>query len=187
MEKIISLFERDYKGNRQVYNAVTPGAEWVIAGEGIATRKWDGTCCLVRDKKLYRRYEVRAGKQPPVNFEPATPVDPNTGKQYGWVPVGEGPADKYHREAFVGTEADGTYELVGPMIQGNAENMPVHILLQHGKCQLTTAPRTFDGLKEYFSAIDIEGIVWWHPDGRKVKIKAKDFGIRRKHETNNRR
>jgi hypothetical protein len=34
MKKIISLFKRDYEGNRQVYNEVVPGAEWVTNGGG---------------------------------------------------------------------------------------------------------------------------------------------------------
>lgn len=40
-------------------------------------------------------------------------------------------------------------------------------------------PRTFGELRRYLEQHDIEGIVWWHPDGRMVKIKGKDFGIRR--------
>jgi hypothetical protein len=39
MQKIISLFQRNYDGDKLVRNEVTPGAEWVINGEGIATRK----------------------------------------------------------------------------------------------------------------------------------------------------
>lgn len=38
MKKIISLFQRNYDGDRLVRNEVTPGAEWVINGEGTATR-----------------------------------------------------------------------------------------------------------------------------------------------------
>jgi len=47
-----------------------------------------------------------------------------TGKEVGWVPAGDGPEDQWHREAFepqLGLP-DGTYELVGPSIQGNAEH-----------------------------------------------------------------
>jgi hypothetical protein len=47
MQKIISLFQRNYDTDRLVRDEVTPGAEWVINGEGIATRKWDGTCCKI--------------------------------------------------------------------------------------------------------------------------------------------
>ena len=177
MKKIISLYQRNYDGDRLVRDEVVPGAEWVANGEGVATRKWDGTCCLIRDGKLFRRYEVKNGKTPPENFEPASDVDSKTGKQQGWVPVTDDPSDQYHREAFDG-QPDGTYELVGPKIQGNPEGFETHMLVPHGK-DVIDAPRSFDALKEWLATQDIEGVVWHHPDGRMVKIKAKDFGIRR--------
>ena len=34
-------------------------------------------------------------------------------------------------------------------------------------------------IKVKISELINEGIVWWHPDGRKVKIKGKDFGVKR--------
>jgi hypothetical protein len=46
MRKIVSLFKRDYEGTRLVHDEAVPGAEWVLAGEGTATRKFDGTCCI---------------------------------------------------------------------------------------------------------------------------------------------
>lgn len=187
MKKIISLFQRNYDGDRKVRDEIVPGAEWVSAGEGVATRKYDGTCCLIRDVKLFKRYEVKSGNTPPPNFEPAGDVDSETGKQQGWVPVGDGPEDRWHREAFAdGTKilarADGTYELLGPKIQGNPEHLEMHTLLRHEYAeQLLDAPRTFDAIREYLGTKDIEGIVWHHPDGRMVKIKGKDFGLKRKY------
>src|SRR5256885_6407438 len=83
MRKIPSVFQRAWDGDRQAMRAVTAGTEWVLAGEGVATRKWDGTCCLVRGGKLFKRYEVKAHGRPPENFEPATDADPVTGKQQG--------------------------------------------------------------------------------------------------------
>lgn len=181
MRKIISLFQRNYDGDRQVRNEVVPGAEWVIRGEGVATRKWDGTCCLVRDGKLYKRYEVKPGGTPPPGFEPANEVDPSTGKQQGWLPVSDGPEDQWHRDAFAnGTFEDGTHELVGPRIQGNPDGVTQLILIRHGVHPLHDAPRDFDSIRSYLRDGAIEGIVWHHPDGRMVKIKAKDFGIKRR-------
>ena len=100
MKKIIRLFQRNYETDRLVRDEVVPGAEWVLAVEGQATAKLDGTCCLVRDGKLYKRYEVKPGGSPPANFESANDVDEVTGKQQGWVPVGDRPDDRWHREAF---------------------------------------------------------------------------------------
>lgn len=182
MKKIISLFQRNYDGDRLVRDEIVPGAEWVIAGEGIPTRKMDGTCCLIQDGQLFKRHEVKHGKTPPSNFVPASEVDSETGKQQGWVPVGSEPDSIYHREAFgPGGLLDGTYELLGPKVQGNPEGFDHHILWPHGSEVLSTdTPRDFDGLKKYFEVCDIEGIVWHHPDGRMVKIKKKDFGLRRR-------
>lgn len=195
MKKIISLFQRNYDGDRLVRNEVTPGAEWVLAGEGVATRKWDGSCCMIRDGKLFKRYEVKPGKKPPEGFEPATELDENTGKTQGWLAVGNGPDDRWHREAFgiamavesqlvsgaiMCSKNDGTYELCGPKINGNADGFQFHVLVKHGGQKCPGCPRDFDLLKAFFEANDIEGIVWHHPDGRMVKIKAKDFGLKRK-------
>ena len=62
MKKTLSLFQRNYDGDRLVRDELVPGAEWVAAGEGVATRKHDGTCCMWRDGKLWKRYELKAGK-----------------------------------------------------------------------------------------------------------------------------
>jgi len=189
MKKIISLFKRDYGGNRLVFDEVVEGAEWVIDGEGTPTRKWNGTCCMVRDGNLYRRYTVKATaierKMIPVGFEPCTDISVVTGKQEGWVPVGWGNQDKWHREALKSKDPfkvdlpDGTYELCGEKVQGNPEKIIGHTLIPHGKDILNDVPRDFGGIKEWFKGKDIEGVVWWHSDGRMVKIKKKDFGLKR--------
>jgi hypothetical protein len=185
LKKTVSFFQRNYDGDRLVRDEIVPGAEWVVAGEGVATRKHDGTCCMVRDGKLFKRYDAKAGKTPPAGFEPAQPEpDANTGHWPGWLAIGDGPDDVRHREGLAhhlsyAPIEDGTYELCGPKVQGNPERKPVHMLIRHGCEVLDDAPRTFDALRGYLSAKDIEGIVWHHPDGRMVKIKGKDFGLRR--------
>lgn len=179
MKKIISLFQRNYETDRLVRDEVVPGAEWVLAGEGIATRKWDGTCCAIREGKLYKRYDAKRGKRPPMGFIPAQDYDELTGHMPGWIAVGDGPEDRWHREAFGGALADGTYELVGPKINGNPEGLESHRLIPHGADLLVDVPRDYEGLKTYLASGAIEGIVWHHPDGRMVKIKARDFGFRR--------
>ncbi len=179
MEKIISLFKRDYDGNRQVIDEVVPGAEWVTDGEGRATVKIDGTCCMVRDGKLYKRYDAKKGKVPPPDFESAQELDPVTGHHPGWVPVGDDPTDKYHQEALAREDylPNGTYELIGPKVQGNPYKRDTHILVRHGS-QGIEAPRSFSELLEFFEENLIEGIVWHHPDGHMVKIKRRDFGLK---------
>ena len=41
---------------------VNPEAAWVLASEGIATRKRDGTACLLRDGVISRRYAMKPGR-----------------------------------------------------------------------------------------------------------------------------
>ena len=180
MKKIISLFQRNYETDHLVRNEIVVGAEWVIKGEGIATRKWDGTCCMVRDGKLYKRYDNKKGKIQPIGFEPAQDPDTVTGHWPGWLPVSDTKENRYHREALnVSVVSDGTYELIGPKINGNPEKVSKHMLIKHGIDILSDTPRDFVKLKEWFKDKDIEGIVWHHPDGRMVKIKKKDFGLKR--------
>lgn len=132
---------------------------------------------------MFKRRELREGQIIPHNFE-FVGADSETGKTVGWVPVGDFPEDRWHREAFeavAGGAADGTYELVGPKIQGNPEGYSAHTLIAHSWLALTEQPpaRDFDTLKAWLAGKDIEGIVFQHPDGRMGKIKLRDFGLRR--------
>ena len=182
MKKTLSLFQRNYDGDRLVRDELVPGAEWVAAGEGVATRKHDGTCCMVRAGKLYKRHELKVGKTAPAGFDAAQDADTTTGDVPGWVPVGDGPEDARHRAAWAVAaniaEIDGTYELCGPKVQGNPERYTHHVLVRHG-AEVLDAPRTYKALCSYLANKDIEGIVWHHEDGRMVKIKGKDFGLKR--------
>lgn len=183
MKKIISLFKRDYEGRPPlVYDEAVEGAEWVLAGEGTASRKWDGTCAMVSCGKLWKRYDAKKGKTPPEGFVPAQNADPVTGHWPGWLEVGEGPEDKWFREALaeypIETLEDGTYELIGPKINGNPERTNLHELMRHG-VDLLDAPRDFEGIKCFLGTVDIEGIVWHRDNGDMVKIKGKDFGVKR--------
>lgn len=132
MKKIPTIFVRDMSKQPALVTSVwVEGCEWVRDGEGAATRKWDGTSCLVRGGKLYKRRELRQGDVAPPDFE-SEGFDENTGKTVGWVPVGDSTDDKYHREAFNVPYADGTYELVGPKVQGNKDKFANHLLVPHG-------------------------------------------------------
>ena len=136
---------------------------------------------------ITRRSSGAKGKQPPQGWEPCEPeLNEHTGHWPGWVPVGDGPEDKWHREAFRDWPdlANGTYELVGPKVQGNPYNLEFHELWGHGFMSATQAPRTFEGIREYLTMHNMEGIVWHHPDGRMCKIKSRDFGIKWPREMN---
>lgn len=184
MKKIPSVFKRDYTGTRLIYNEVVPGSEWVLAGEGVATAKWDGTCCKVEGGKLYKRYDAKQGKTPPHGFIPSQDPDPVTGHWPGWLEVEPAsPENRWHVEAWEreklaknDTWMNATYELIGPKIQGNPHGYQYHCLVQHGQ-PTAEVERTFEGIKAFLSAFLWEGIVFWHPDGRMAKVKRKDYGL----------
>jgi|SRR5882672_1123286 len=181
MKKIPTVFERDWDGDRsRVVDKVHSGCEWVLAGEGVATRKLDGTCCLVRGGNLYKRRELRKGDTSPPLFEVVN-RDDETDKTVGWLPCDIGSEDRWHMEAFSKRNdwPDGTYELVGPKVQGNPEKWPTHELVTHGSIHEENPPRTFGGLKTWLAGRDIEGLVFHHADGRMAKIKLRDFGLKR--------
>jgi hypothetical protein len=68
MRKIPTLFKRDENNRKHVTSEANPECHWVLDGDGVATRKYDGTSCLVKDGKFFRRYEVKKGKTPPADL-----------------------------------------------------------------------------------------------------------------------
>ena len=188
MKKVPTLFERDWTGDKsRVLDRVNPACDWVMRGEGVPTRKFDGTAVLVEGQKLFVRYDAKKGKTPPEGFRPAQDSpDDETGHWPGWLPAGEGPQYQWQRKAFESMPIpvlDGTYEVCGPHIQGNPEGFDHDILIRHGGevvPEFVDRPLSFSMLAERLKGLDIEGIVWRHPDGRMAKIKKRDFGLRRK-------
>lgn len=183
MNKIPTIFHRDfeYSNGRYVLNEVVPGCEWVLAGEGVATRKYDGTCVMLDvDGDWWARREVKKGKEAPTGFV-LIETDDETGKSVGWEPIAQSGFVKFFEEAIAGEDPmPGTYELIGPKINGNPEHFDMHVLIPHGEFVIGDAPRTFDGLKDYLTGADgkpfpFEGIVWHHEDGRMAKLKVRDF------------
>ncbi len=47
MKKIPTMFIRNPENMRELLNEHHPDCGWVFAGEGVATRKYDGTCCKI--------------------------------------------------------------------------------------------------------------------------------------------
>ena len=180
MKKIPTMFKRNPDNMRELLNEPHPDCLWVFEGEGVATRKYDGTCVKIENGHYYKRREVKNGKPIPHGFIEVE-LDPNTEKRVGWVEIE--PAEKenrWHMEAFDPRLSDGTYELLGPKIQGNPEHYEEHVLMSHENAAFyIDAPRTMEGLRSFFESLDIEGLVFHHPDGRMAKIKKRDFGLKR--------
>ncbi|RKE19708.1 hypothetical protein BX266_3036 [Streptomyces sp. TLI_171] len=183
MEKIPTLFERD--GDFKVVDRPRAECAWVFAGEGAPTEKVDGTNVrlTVRSGQLVR---VEKRRNPSAAQKKLGIVD-------GWyVDTAEGAAeDRWILAAARGTDVrgwpDGEHpcEALGPRIQGNPLGLADHVCLPFDREApvYDGVPRSYRGLREYLAELEsrfapgalAEGIVFHHPDGRRAKIKRKDF------------
>lgn len=184
--KIPTVFQRT-PDRRHVAPEITPGCEWVFMGQGVETRKFDGTCVRITHGwydgpqiEVWMRREVGKGKTPPPYFHVIS-TDEVTGKTVGWEPYGQTGFAKFIEEAVDGKHTtelpEGTYELCGPKINGNPEGFDHHVLVRHGQEVLTGVPLSFSGLRDWLARHEFEGIVWHHPDGRMAKLKRRDFPV----------
>lgn len=197
MKKTPLVFVYDYEKD-VITDKVKPGSEWVLEGKGVATIKVDGTACLFKDGKLWKRFDrklkknvsVKEGSEisldlfrdAPEGFEPCEPnPDPVTFHWPGWVPVSEDkPEDKYHVEALKGAvlEEGKTYELVGPKFSDNPYELEKHELWKHGDLVVDLGVPTFEKIKDYLENNYVEGLVFHNKeDGRVAKIRRKDFDL----------
>lgn len=168
---------------------INPAAAWVFTEPAKVTAKKDGTGVTVtEDGEVFVRRSVKAGKKAPAGFRLAE-HDDFTGHSFGMEPVEQSGFAKMFREAMThhdGQLEPGTYELVGPKINGNPEKLAHHTLLRHGDDEITEIPdlRTinpadaFEILKKIFTDFlerGIEGVVWAGADNKRVKLRTKDF------------
>ena len=196
MEKILTLFDRDWEGNRGVIDKYCELPEGFdgddvcrVVSHCVATEKVNGT-----NVRLTVRNEILVRLEKRRN---PTKVQKKLGIKDPWyVDADEyGPEDKHIWEAARNTilknSLDGSWsgEAVGPKIQGNPLNLPKHVVvlfsdsLVRAKLTFQDVPTDFKGLREWLpkqeSHVDmdcgIEGIVWWYGDNPVFKIKVKDF------------
>lgn len=194
MKKIPMLFtlEFDEKGNSTVnfdkFNDKAIAA--LTSGDATPTQKVDGTAMMLDDDgNWWARRIVKPGKKIPADFLEVT-FDENTGKRVGWIPAQDSPFAKFWRKAL--DNADGefvpaSYELIGPKVNGNPENVEKDTLVQHGTQPLEGFPsvgemlgadNAHDLLEPIFADFrerGIEGVVWWVNGEPVVKLRAKDF------------
>lgn len=185
VKKISTLFKKDPSDLGRIINEINPENAWVFHGEGIATRKFDGTSSAIIDGILYKRYDVKKGRTAPPDAIPCQEADSVSGHHPHWLPCDRTKKeDRFFFEAFdaLSEIIDGTYELCGPKVQGNPENLDRHVLIPHGKEILEIQDFSFEAFRELLSDKDmnIEGIVFHHiSDGRMCKIRKRDFGVKR--------
>lgn len=188
MKKIPTLFAREFANHKVVAirDEITPGCEEAFL-HGIATVKIDGACCAIIDGVFYKRYDAKKGKKPPAGAIPCCDPDPVTGHWPHWVKVNDNnPADKWFIAAYNNMNVramlreepmqDGTYEACGPHFQNNPHRFSLDGIIKHGlfECQVE---RTFDGVKQYLTDNETEGIVFWLNGEPVCKIKRSDFGL----------
>lgn len=191
MKKISTLYKKDPSDLGRIINEINPENQWVFEGEAIATRKFDGTSTAIINGELYKRYDVKKGRQIPKGAIPCQEADMITGHHPHWLICDVNKQeDKYFFEGLQQTLdsmslsilPDGTYELVGEKVQSNPERVTGHLLVKHGIETIELLSLDFEYLKEYLSNPDndIEGIVFHHKsDNRMCKLRKSDFGIKR--------
>jgi len=178
---------------RHVLPEVTPGCEWVLTGEGVARRKWDGTCVMLdAGGRWWNRREIRAGKSVPGDAIDLG-EDPATGKHMVYVPNTPAGFQRFLNGAIESHQGDlrpGTYELCGPKIDTragrNPEGLSSYILVRHDEAEPTIIGPSpsyagpldvamISAAVKGLGAIGWEGVVWHHPDGRMAKLKVRDL------------
>ncbi len=182
MEKIPTMFERD--DNFKVTSTVREDCAWVLDGEGLATEKLDGANV---------RLTVRAGQV--VRLEKRrnpSKTQKAQGIIDGWyVDTDEASSDdRWMIDAVHNTDTsdwpDGEHacEALGPKFQGNPLGLSEHLCVPFNlEIPTYDAPRDFESLQAFLAEIEssyspgnlAEGIVFHHPDGRRAKIKRRDF------------
>ena len=187
MKKIPTLFKREFKNHKVVgiANEVTEGFEWVLEGKGVATVKYDGSCCAIIDGVFYKRFDAKKGRKIPEGAIPCCDPDLITGHHPHWVKVdANNPADKWFVKAeretgYINTQLIPyrTYEAIGKHFNGNPYNLEDDILIPHGEDVIKNLDRSFEGIRDYLKYNYIEGIVFWLDGEPKCKIKRSDFGF----------
>lgn len=204
MKKMSTLFKSTYTGSfSNITQEVREENQWVLDGEGVATIKFDGTACLILENKLFKRWDRKLSKKYFIQaakakknglpfvaeefmFKELKPgaiacnasFDPITYHWPHWIPA-EGKDSVYHIEGFENRDLieDGTYELVGPKLQGNPYNLTQHELWKHGSVTVAIQDYSFESLRTIIEGLHEEGLVFHHPDGRKCKLRRSDFNF----------
>lgn len=185
MKKIPTLFTRVFENHKivDISNEITPGCEEAFL-HGIATEKYDGSCCAIINGELYKRYDAKAGKTPPEGAIACCDPDPITGHWPHWVKIdveNPRPDEKWFVKAWelsreFATLKDGTYEAIGPHFNGNPYNKKFDNLIPHG-WQEVNVYRDFESIRYVLERSNMEGLVFWLNGEPVCKIKRTDFGF----------
>jgi len=96
MKKLSTLFKKDPSNLGRVINEIDPENEWVFK-YGIPTRKFDGTSCAIINGELYKRFDLKKGRNLPPNAIPCQEADKITGHHPHWIKCNrDDKSNKYH-------------------------------------------------------------------------------------------
>lgn len=206
MKKIPTFFTKDKHGRYCIAEINHTKLGWIDdLSKLIPLRKYDGTPVYgnAKGEWFYRR-AYKMGTTPPGFIE--CDLDYHSKKSWGWLPVDDDyPFKKYFDEALVLKPFDldiapgsreevyeeGSYELIGPKINGNPEEMSEHRLMPHRRApQISNIAEIdtevedevlYEIYKKVIGFMPIEGVVFWingneHMESRPVaKLRKKDF------------
>src|SRR5699024_699162 len=126
MKKISTLFKKNPENLGRVINEINPENKWVFDGDGIPTRKFDGTSCSIIDGDIYRRYDTKKRRKHHKG---------GTRKQEEGAIIehhphcvkcsSDKPHDKNHFLVFMSLKEkkDGRYEICGEKVNGNPKKI----------------------------------------------------------------
>ena len=204
MKKIPTLFPKNPNNLR----LVIPGDLKVDLNNVKAFIKYDGRACAIINNKLYTRYDAKLIKRKrgklskdevmkkiPEGAIQCQEPDEKSGHWPHWIPCDlENKDHKYIFEAYKNSKElydleNGTYECIGPKINGNPHHTTKHFLIPHLKVPIenfderiknikNNPEKLYDFFKEYFKTFPFEGIVFWNLKKMEpvAKIRKTDFG-----------
>lgn len=200
MKKIPTILPKDPNNLKLVTNGE------LLKGIKYFQLKIDGTSVMIKDNLLYARYDIKLiinkkGKKTfltkeevkhkiPIGAIPCQEPDEKSGHWPHWILVDENPQFKYILEAFNNMKksellniVEGTYECIGPKIQGNPHNEEEHLLIPHNHSKLNYKidfekmnENSFEYFKNLFKDFNWEGLVAYNDKCEPIgKIRRSDF------------
>jgi hypothetical protein len=165
--------------------------------------KIDGTSCMIKEGKPYCRYDVKLYRKKhgkivktltieeiketlPEGAIACQAPDEKSGHYPHWIPVLETkPEHKHIWEGYTNVKnpLDGTYECIGPKIQGNPHDVDNHIWVHHQAKELIfeipdeqQKDTPYETFKNLFKDFQWEGLVAYNGLDPVAKIRRSDFG-----------
>lgn len=197
MQKIPTLFPKDSND----LSKVIEGTPLFPIDELRFRIKVDGTSCYLLEGQPYVRYDAKLIKHKrgkviktltkeeviltlPKGAIPCQEPDELSGHWPHWIPLLDQPEYHGQRKGYELSKPtqDGSYECIGPSINGNPHNESEHIWVYHSSNDLLVDLKLSDSnayyeLKEFLKDFPYEGLVAYMADTPVAKIRRCDYGL----------